>query len=450
MKIKVTAIFDIGKTNKKFFLFDENLKEVHQEYIRFDEIKDDDGYHSDDLQSIEQWVFKTYQAIIENGKYELIALNFSAYGATMVHLNEEYKPVTPLYNYTKAIPPYIIGKFKFAHDGVGSWAEETASPFLGMLNAGIQLYWLKYDKPHLFSKIKYSVFLPQYLSFLFSNILVSEYTGIGCHTGMWDFKHNDFHDWMYQEGLVELLPPICSDKTFLMPGKSTEIGMGIHDSSAALLTYISGSNEPFILLSTGTWNICLNPFNDTALTKDELKQDCLCYMQPDGRKVKASRLFMGNEYNNWINKLSLHFNVDNTYHKNVVFDKALYQKAKNTSSPLFNWTSIEHSDNEIAKMANMDLSWFDSFEEAYHHLMKELVQLQFEKIRLVINGTVVKKIFIDGGFVDNNLFLKSLSEKLTSFEILPSSMPLGSAMGALLALKRHQLSELFLQTESGN
>ncbi len=211
MKIKVTAIFDIGKTNKKFFLFDENLKEVHQEYIRFDEIKDDDGYPCDDLQSIEQWVFKTYQAIIENGKYELIALNFSAYGATMVHLNKEYKPVAPLYNYTKTIPPYIIDKFKFVHDAAGSWAEETASPFLGMLNAGLQLYWLKYDKPHLFSKIKYSVFLPQYLSFLFSSILVSEYTGIGCHTGMWDFQHSDFHDWMYQEGLVKLLPPICSD-----------------------------------------------------------------------------------------------------------------------------------------------------------------------------------------------------------------------------------------------
>jgi len=344
----------------------------------------------------------------------------------------------------------LFVKFKIVHNAAGRWAEETASPFLGMLNAGLQLYWLKYNKPHSFSKMKYSVFLPQYLSFLFSSILVSEYTGIGCHTGMMDFQHNDFHDWMYQEGLVELLPPICSDKTFLMPGKSSEISLGIHDSSAALWPYISGSKEPFILLSTGTWSICLNPFNDTSLTKDELKQDCLCYMQADGQKVKASRLFMGNEYNNWINKLSLHFGVDDTYHKKVVFDKALYQKAKNTSSTLVYWTSIDHSDNEIAKMANMDLSWFDSFEEGYHHLMKELVQLQVDKIQLVITGADVKKICIDGGFVDNNFFLNILSEKLSSFEILPSLMPLGSAMGAVLALKRHHLSELFLQTEPGN
>ena len=43
MQIPVTAIFDIGKTNKKFFLFDDDLKEVHQEYQQFDLIEDDDG-----------------------------------------------------------------------------------------------------------------------------------------------------------------------------------------------------------------------------------------------------------------------------------------------------------------------------------------------------------------------------------------------------------------------
>ncbi|SVB65319.1 uncharacterized protein METZ01_LOCUS218173, partial [marine metagenome] len=43
MQQKVTAVFDIGRTNKKFFLFDDDLKEVYREYIRFDEIVDEDG-----------------------------------------------------------------------------------------------------------------------------------------------------------------------------------------------------------------------------------------------------------------------------------------------------------------------------------------------------------------------------------------------------------------------
>jgi len=435
-KIPVMAIFDIGKTNKKFFLFDENLKEVYQEYISFKEITDDDDFPCDDLQLIEQWVLKTYDAIALNEKYEITAINFSAYGATMVHLDKELKPVTHLYNYTKIIPDNILQKFKLSYDPEGKWPEETASPLLGMLNAGLQLYWLKNDKPALFAKIKYSVFLPQYLSYLFSKVLLTEYTGIGCHTGMWNFEFNHFHQWMYAEGFAELIPPIHLKEVVKLPGSNIVIGMGIHDSSAALLPYISGNTAPFILLSTGTWSICLNPFNDTILSQYELKQDCLCYLQPNGQKVKASRLFLGNEYNSWIKKLSLFFGVDDAYHKKLFFDKALYEKAERVLSPLFHWSSIEHPNNKITRLSNINLSWFDNYEEAYHHLLKELVELQVEKIRLVVNNISVKRMFVDGGFVDNSIFINILSQKLPDFEIIPSSMPLGSAIGAALAIHK--------------
>jgi len=36
----VTAIFDIGRTNKKFFLFDDDFREVHREYVSFPMIED--------------------------------------------------------------------------------------------------------------------------------------------------------------------------------------------------------------------------------------------------------------------------------------------------------------------------------------------------------------------------------------------------------------------------
>ncbi|MDP4679185.1 MAG: carbohydrate kinase, partial [Cyclobacteriaceae bacterium] len=52
----VTLIFDIGKTNKKLFIFDENLNEISHEYIRFDEIPDDEGFMSEDLNALTQWI----------------------------------------------------------------------------------------------------------------------------------------------------------------------------------------------------------------------------------------------------------------------------------------------------------------------------------------------------------------------------------------------------------
>ena len=71
---------------------------------------------------------------------------------------------------------------------------------------------------------------------------MTEYTGIGCHTGMWNFEHNDFHTWMYEEGFVELLPAVDAVKYFLtIPGTSIKVGAGIHDSSAALIPYVNNN-----------------------------------------------------------------------------------------------------------------------------------------------------------------------------------------------------------------
>lgn len=41
---KVIAVFDIGKTNKKVFLFNKNLDIVFQEEKPFKTIMDDDGF----------------------------------------------------------------------------------------------------------------------------------------------------------------------------------------------------------------------------------------------------------------------------------------------------------------------------------------------------------------------------------------------------------------------
>ena len=66
MKQKVTAVFDIGKTNKKFFLFDKDFKEVHKEYIMFDEIVDEDvgGDEDDHLRMLAIMKVKIMMAVV--------------------------------------------------------------------------------------------------------------------------------------------------------------------------------------------------------------------------------------------------------------------------------------------------------------------------------------------------------------------------------------------------
>ncbi len=423
MPLKVTAIFDIGKTNKKFFLFDEQLNEVFREYTRFPEIPDDDGFDSDDLAAIQRWMLDTFQSVSHSGDYEIQAVNFSAYGATLVHLDQNLEPCTPLYNYTKPYPPHILKMFTEKYGPVDEWSLQTSSPSLGMLNAGLQIFWLKHEKPALFARIRHSLFLPQYFSFLFSKMITGEYTGIGCHTGIWDYNTQQLHSWFAAEGFSQLLAPINAHAADLkVPGTDIRVGTGIHDSSAALIPYLSSNTEPFILLSTGTWSICLNPFNDLPLTKAELEHDCLCYLRRDGQPVKASRLFLGHEYNQWMKKMASEFNVDASYHKSIVYDEDLYVAAER---------SQEHS-----FYGNGDNSRFRSFEEAYHHLMNELGDLQVQQIRRVLQGPEVRTMYLDGGFVDNRIFIRILANKLPDLKIIPSDIPLGSAVGAAMCVNR--------------
>ena len=120
---------------------------------------------------------------------------------------------------------------------------QTASPVLESLNSGMQLYRLKYEKPEIFQKIKYALHLPQYLSYLISSKAYADITSIGCHTNLWNFNENHYHEWVYKENIVEKLPPVVPSDYSLpagFEGNNFQLGVGLHDSSAALITRLHG------------------------------------------------------------------------------------------------------------------------------------------------------------------------------------------------------------------
>jgi len=51
-KIPVIAIYDIGKTNKKVFLFNEDYEIVYEKSTNLTEISDDDGDICEDVQAM--------------------------------------------------------------------------------------------------------------------------------------------------------------------------------------------------------------------------------------------------------------------------------------------------------------------------------------------------------------------------------------------------------------
>jgi len=445
-KQKVTAVFDIGKTNKKFFLFDKNYQEVYREYSRFDEIEDEDGHPTEDLEALKKWLKTRFDEILNSGKYNIIAINFSTYGASFVHLDKHGKIVTPLYNYTKPLPKEILEEFYATYSGEKQIACETASPQNGALNSGMQLYWIKKTKPEIFKQIKYSLHFPQYLSYLFTGIPLSEFTSIGCHTNLWNFKTNAYHQWVTQEGIDDKLPPIVSTKTSInmtYHNKKIKIGVGIHDSSSALLPYVFSKKKPFLLLSTGTWSISLNPFNDEVLSKKDLENNCLNYMRIDGKRVKATRFFMGNEYRIQVEKLGAFYKKEYGYHRKVKFNKKLYLRLISNSGIYFKFEGITLKRKQISET---DLKPFPTFEEAYHQLMIELMLLQVQTIKMAIGTNKnIQQIYIDGGFTDNDVFVKLMAYHFQDYKIRTSKSSLGSALGAAMVISDKKIKSNFLK-----
>ena len=434
-KIPVTAVFDIGKTNKKFFLFDENLKEVHNTYTRLEAIPDEDGFPSEPVLPLREWMLETFRQALNSEKFEIKKLNFSGHGASFVHTDEKGEPVTPLYDYLKPFPEDLLDRFYSENGGKMAFCQKTSSPPLAMLNSGLQIYFLKHAKPDFFKNVRNCLHLPQYLSLIFTGKMVSDYTSIGCHTGLWDFEKMDYHDWVKREGIEPLLPPILPGNSILKTKPELggiPCGIGVHDSSGALLPYLAQEKEPFALLSTGTWAISINPFNKTPLTESELTKDCLQFLSISGQPIKISRLFIGEEHKYQVDEMYAHWNLPLGTYKKLKFEESWYQKVSQFPEKRIGFHYLKPADYGLEKADSTDWSSFSEFTEAYYTFLHELTDIQVASLRLVLDGAAVNRLFVDGGFNANAIFLEMLRKKLPGVEIIPSDFPNGSALGAAM------------------
>ena len=430
------AVFDVGKTNKKFFLIDEEYKIVLERSTPFAEITDEDGDACDDVQLLTKWVTETLTEALALKDFKIKAVNFSAYGASFVYINENGEAIAPLYNYLKTYPDLLKASLYNKYGGEEKISCETASPVLGSLNSGMQVYRIKEEKPELYKQIKYALHLPQYLSFLISKKSFSDITSIGCHTQLWDFQKNYYHEWVVKEGIDKKLAPIFpADKTntIVFENKKLEVGTGLHDSSAALIPYLTVFAEPFILISTGTWCISLNPFNDTRLTTEELKKDSLCYFGYKGKPVKASRLFAGNEHEQQAQKLAQHFNNSSDYYKKIKYDVEIVTALQEKF--IFNEPAEKNTEALVqSNFGKRNLGQFNNYEEAYHCLLMDIMQQQHASTQSVIQSTNVSRIFVDGGFGNNSIYMHLLASSFPQLEVYAASVAQATALGAALSI----------------
>ncbi|UMB53329.1 carbohydrate kinase [Lutibacter sp. A64] len=431
---KVIAIIDIGKTNKKIFLFDESFEVVFQNSTQFDEIIDDDGFPCDDIVAIENWIKNQISNIQKKGDFKIKAINFTTHGASLIYLDKEGRRITPLYNYLKNLDLKDYETLYQNNGGTDEFSRKTASPVYGMLNTGLQMLWIKKHKPEIWKQVDAILHYPQYLSYLFTKKITADYTSVGAHTATWDFDTMQYHSWLKDENIN--LPTPCKGNEAIITEINEEkiaVGSGMHDSSSSIIPLLEKEKD-FILLSTGTWIIAMNPFSKEVLTQHQLKNNCLCFMTPEKQQIKSSMQFLGRIHEVYLKALSDYFKVSIDTHLDLVLNTTLCEELVQKNARVF---LSEGIDTDFEAHPEY-LKNFTSYEAAYYQLVYEISKKVINGIQLISDKNAdISKVFISGGFNKNKIFIKLLKLLKNNLEIKISNCKNESALGAALLMKKY-------------
>jgi ribulose kinase len=107
---------------------------------------------------------------------------------------------------------------------------------------------------------------------------------------------------------------------------------------------------------------------------------------------------------------------------------------------MFRWKQLAEENGPAKTKIRLN-----NIEAAYHQLMLELVTCQAESIMRVAGTSGINRLYIDGGFTDNPVFVELLALTLKNFRISITDASLGSALGAAIVISASGLQPGFLQ-----
>ncbi len=221
----------------------------------------------------------------------------------------------------------------------------------------------------------------------------------------------------------------------LLPGPGgydIKYGMGMTRSSAALLPYLKGTKEHFIIISAGTWCIFINPFNTEPLSAEQHHDEIPYDISGGQRQVKSSRFLLGPVHDKNVDRLNNYFGILDELYKTIkIRDLKIWKLFANKQGRVFFREGIpaDYVDNVV------DLSQFLTFADAYHQMMFDLVDVCMESLRLISPADdETEVVYITGGFARNDTFVRLMATRLPGKRVFTSDISDHSALGAAMTV----------------
>ena len=462
------AVLDVGKTNKKLLIFDEELNVLDSIYKNIP--ADESGeIHFEMIEEMSEWFLNGLAEMAS--KHDIGAVSVTTHGATFAALGSDGKLSAPLIAYTTDPGDEFNDAFFAKYGSSEELHAKVATPLLGGLaNIARGIEFLREKYPAEFAATDKFLFFPQYFGHLLTGITGADSTYAGCHTYLWDFAKSDWSFVSDKMGIRDKLPakvagsaeilgtitPAIAERTGL--SIDTIVTHGVHDSNASLLPYLIKSDEKFILNSTGTWCVEMCPATEAKLTQKDMDTGIFYNLSVFSKPVKTAIFMGGAERGLYVDMLKK-LDPANDY---LEFDPKLYERALDDAKLFFTPGVLPGTGpfpNSVSRIIDEDqevlaesVTTADAIPKsmrntqyAYAALNASLAIQTAEMLKSVGAESGVR-IYLEGGFRQNQGYQACLSTLFPECEIVLSNIPEATAFGAALlgksALEKRPLEEL--------
>jgi sugar (pentulose or hexulose) kinase len=447
------AVFDIGKTNKKLVIYDDDLHIVNIERTKIEECTADQLSY-DNIKGIEEWIL---QKLKKNASlYNIKVISISAHGATFTCVDEKGDLVIPELSYTTDPGDDFHNKFFDEMGSRESLQVETCTPdFNVLLNVAKGIKFVQDTFGDRFDQVKYILNLPQHFSCKLTGVASVDPTYIGCHTYLWNFKKNNWSHVVDKLNIRSKLPDNLlrpwdtvgkiTNEVAAYTGLSpdTAVTTGIHDSNASLLPHLISSNgKDFILNSTGTWCVIMHEMEQVNFEKDELGKVVFYNLSAFNKPVKTA-IFMGGlefeAYDELLKSRKFHScKFQRELYQDIIHRKELFIMpgiTKGTgqfpgSSPRMIEGDMVYDFHDV-KAGKVKPEFFNDKSKVYAALNLSLaIQTKISLERVDMKKGV--PIYTEGGFSNNEAYNILLAGFFPESEIYLTDLKEATAFGAAL------------------
>ena len=465
-RVKFIAVLDVGKSNKKLCVFDQNLRLIESMFASFDDYSVD-GSLLMPVKETSEWFLDGLKTVAS--KYPIGVISIATYGSAFVCINSEGELAVP------TLSPYLneplddfYSRFYKALGNEKDLHINTATPPIpGLGNLAKGIYYVKEKFPAEFALVDTFLPLPQYYGFLLTGKKGIDYTCLGCHSYLWDYNHLKMSTMVDKLGIRDKLPHKVSRpwdvlgmvsenivrRTGLDP--STIVTVGIHDSNASLLPHLIKEKGPFILNSTGTVFVAMRPGKITGIGHDDLGKVIYYNMSALGKPVKTSMFLGGLEFDIYKDLLLPNQGSSLPQFNRKLCERVLKEKRYFILPSLIPFGMFPDSPARAVQdgktftfgdiASGTKPEFFSNVEEAFVALNVSLAY----QTKFLLNAAGYHKgdlILVEGGFRKNDTYMAALASLFPECEVdktnLEEATSFGVAMIGLCALENIQPADL--------